>query len=362
MAATSLTKSFNALLTTTADKIHKSGAIQDAISNSNPMFSELMQKGKIKEKTVGGDLIRVGLMYEQNKPASYAGYETIDISPKDGITAAHMPWAQYAGAISIDGISRFKNAGKEKIADLMKEKVTQLTAGWAEKFNADVWDTAGLTATTPFTGNSGKNLIGIPLYVQGLGSTSGGGACTADDDYDVGGIDQSVETWWMNQVFDGVGATSAALLKKTMANGYNSLSQGVHGAPDLLMFDQAGYELYESSMQDQIQYSFKDKASAGFESLAYKNAKVMWDGYVPDAELGANGKLAGGAGTNSSLYMLNTKTMKLYVGKDHDFKPRGFQTPVDQDASTSLYLCYLQLICDNRRKNGVIFDLPLAFS
>jgi hypothetical protein len=72
--------------------------------------------------------------------------------------------------------------------------------------------------------------------------------------------------------------------------------------------------------------------------------------------------LTGGAETNSAFYFMNCGTMCLYVGKDHDFKPRGFQTPVDQDASTSLYLCYLQLICDNRRKNGVINDVPLVFS
>lgn len=361
-ATTRSTVTYDHLLTTTADKIHKSGAVQDAISNSNPTFKELMEKGKIKKKTVGGDLIRVGLMYEQGGVASYSGYDTIDVAPEDGITTAFVPWSQYAGAISISGIQKFKNMGKEQIADLLKEKVVQKTAGWAEKLNADLWDTANLAGSHPFTGNSGKNIISIPLYIQGLGATSGGGASSADDDFDIGLIDQSAETWWMNKAIDGVGATSAALLKATMSNAMNQCSQGPGGSPDLLMFNQKGYELYEVSMQDQIRYSFTDKASAGFESLAFKGAKVMWDGYVPDAELGANGALTGGAETNSSLYLINTNTMSLYVGKDHDFKPRGFQTPVDQDASTSLYLAYVQLVCDNRRKNGVIFDIPLAFS
>ena len=361
MAATSRTLSYNALLTTTADKIHKSGAVQDAISSSNPTFNELMSKGKIKEKVVGGDQIRVGLMYEHNSTIdSYTDYDQIDVAPQDGITTMYVPWAQYGGAVSISGIQRFKNMGKEAIADLLKEKIVQTTAGWAERLNKDLWegDSDNFTATHPFTGNAGKNIISIPLYIQALGSTSGGGATTADHDYDIGNIDQSAETWWMNQCDDGEGITTYALLKKYMSNSYNNCAQGPGGFPDLIMADQATYELYEASMQNQIQYSFKDKASAGFESMAYKSAKLMWDGYVPDYELGTNGKLVtGSALTNGSLVFINTSTMSLYVGKDHDFKPRGFQTPVDQDASTSLYLAYLQLVCDNRRKNGAIFDI-----
>ena len=361
MSATSRTLSYDALLTTTADKIHKSGAVQDAISSSNVTFNELMTKGKIKKKVVGGDQIRVGLMYEQGSVESYSSYDILNVAPVDGITTMYVPWAQYSGPVSISGIQRFKNMGKEAIADLLKEKITQLTAGWAERCNRDLWDTANLAGSHPFTGNSGKNMISIPLYIQGLGSTSGGGSSSADDDFDIGHIDQSAETWWMNQAFDGAPGSTAALMKSIMSNAFNTCSQGPYGSPDLGVFNQKGWELYEAAMQPEIRYSFSDKASAGFETLAYKTMKVMWDGYVPDAELGANGQLTGGAETNSSLYLINTKTMCLYVGKDHDFKPRGFQTPVDQDASTSVYLAYMQLVCDNRKKNGVIYDIPLAF-
>jgi hypothetical protein len=358
MAAPARTYTWDHVLSTTADKIHKSGAIQDAISNSNPTFKELMEKGKIKKKVVGGDQIAVNLMYEQNSTIdSYSGYDQIDVSPQDGITRAYVPWAQYAGAVSISGIQKFKNMGKEQIADLLKEKIRQTTAGWSERLNKDLWegDSDNFTASHPFTGNSGKNIISIPLYIQALS------AATAAHDYDIGGIDQSTYTWWKNQIVDGVGATTDILLKQKMSNAYNLCSQGPGGSPNLIMMDQVTYEVYEMSMQNQIRYSYTDKASAGFESLHFKGAKVMWDGYVPDYELGTNGVLAtGSALTNGSIVFINTDTMSLYVGKDHDWKPRGFMTPVDQDASTSLYLCYLQLVCDNRRKNGAIFDVPTS--
>ena len=357
MAATSRTLSYDAVLTTTADKIHKSGAVQDAISNSNPTFAEFMTKGRIKKKVVGGELIRVGLMYQHNGTIQpYSGYDQIDITPQDGITTMYVPWAQYGGAVSISGIQKFKNMGKERIADLLKEKIVQTTAGWSQKLNADLWDLANFGTTHPYTGTSGKQVIPIPLYIQQLDTATG------QIDLDIGNIDQSVETWWQNKNADGATPTTAVGLKRNLSGMYNECSQGPGGYPDLIMTNQQGYELYEASMQDQIRYSFKDKASAGFEKTAYKSATMMWDGYVPDPELGANGALTGGAETNSAFYFINTGTMCLYVGKDHDWKPRGFQTPVDQDATTSLYLAYLQLVCDNRRKNGSLYDVPLVFA
>ncbi|RLA59654.1 MAG: phage major capsid protein [Epsilonproteobacteria bacterium] len=351
MAATSRTLSYDHLLTTTADKIHKSGAIQNAITSSNPTFAELMTKGRIKKKTVGGDQIRVGLMYQHNGTiSSYSDYDQIDVTPQDGITTMYVPWAQYGGAVSISGIQKFKNMGKEAIADLLKEKITQTTAGWSEKLNADLWDIAGRQATHPYSGNGGKNVIGFPIYIQDAAEVAG-------DVYDIGHIDQSVETWWNNKTGTPSVDTYFAL-QAAMRSMYNNCSQGPGGKPDLVMADQVSYEIYETGMDDQIRYSFKDKASVGFENIAFKGAKMMWDGYVPDAGTPGNGALAtGSALAEGSMYFINTKTMTLYVGKDHDWKPRGFQTPVDQDASTSLYLAYLQLVCDNRRKNGVIQDI-----
>jgi hypothetical protein len=355
MAATYRELSYDALLTTTADKIHKSGAIQDAITNSNPTFKALMESGKIKKVTVGGDQIRVPLMYQHNGTiASYSDYDQIDITPQDGITTAYLPWAQYGGAVAISGIQKFKNMGPEQIADLLKAKISQTTAGWSETLNYHLMnaDATLLSASHPYTGNSGKDIIGLPLWVQNYDAA-------AVDDYDIGNIDQSVETWWKNRVGTPA-ADSYVGLKNAMRNLYNDCSQGPGGAPDLIIADQVSFEIYEAAMDPQVRYTFKDTASAGFENVAFKGAKMYWDGYVPDMYTTAtpNGVLStGSALAEGSMFFLNTKTMTMYVGKDHDWKPRGFQTPVDQDASVSLYLAYVQLVCDNRRKNGVLHSI-----
>lgn len=351
---------YNALLTTTADKIHKAGVVQDAITSSNPTFKALMEKGKIKKVDVGGDLIKVALMYGHNGTInSYSDYDQIDITPQDGVTSAFVPWSQYAGAVSISGIQKFKNMGAEKIADLLKTKMTQTTAGWSERLNKDLWEcsAANFTASHPYTGNSGKNIISVPLWIQNYGAA-------AADDYDIGLIDQSAETWWKN-MYHTPPADSFVGLKMGMRNLYNDCSQGPFGAPDLIVADQVSYEIYEAGLDALVRYTSTNTASAGFENVTFKGATMYWDGYVPDAYTTAtpNGPLTGeGDLAEGSMYFINTKTMTLYVGKDHDWKPRGFQTPVDQDSSVSLYLAYCQLVCDNRRKNGVLHSIAPAIA
>lgn len=360
MALNARSITYNALLTTTADKIHKSGAIQNAITSSNPTFAAFMDKGKIKKVAVGGEQIMVNIMYRHNGTIdSYSDYDTIDTSPQDSTTRAWVPWSQYAGSVSLSGIRKFKNMGKEKIADLLKSEIKACTSGWAERLNLDLWQADGntplLSASHPFTGNGGKNVISVPLWIQNYNAA-------AADDYDIANIDQSAETWWKNQ--DHTPAADTFLgLNQSMRHLSNECSQGPGGTPDLIIADQVSYEIYETGMDDKMRYSMADvkaRASVGFEHVYFKGAKMFWDGYVPDAYTTATPSgtiVTGSALAEGSMYFINTDTMCLYVGKDHDFAPRGFQSPVDQDASTSLYLAYLQLVCDNRRKNGVLHSI-----
>jgi len=355
MALPTRSYTLDALLSLTADKIHKSGAVQDAISNSNPTFKAFMDNGRIKKMDVGGDQIRVPLMYAHNSTIdSYSDYDQIDTTPQDGITTIYVPWAQYGGAVAISGIQKFKNMGKEKIADLLKAKIKQTTAGWSERLSKDLFeaDASNLSASHPFTGNAGKNIIGLPLYIQNSGAA-------AADDYDIGNIDQSAYTWWWNQVFTP-GADTWAGLKQGMRHLSNLCSQGPGGKPNLILSDQVSYEIYEAGLDSLVRYQFTDKASAGFESLSFKGAQMFWDDYVPDmytTSTPSGPAVTGSALAEGTMFFVNTDTMTLYVGRDHDWKPRGFQTPVDQDASVSLYLAYVQLVCDNRRKNGVLHSI-----
>jgi len=347
MAATQRTIDYNALLTMTADNYYKSGVIHDGVFKSNPTFAELNKKG-LKMITSGGSKIQVNLMYGKNSTVdSYSRYGLLDTAPQDGFTPAFYDWAQYAGTVSIDGLSEAQNAGVPEIQKLLREKVKQLTMSFSEKMNEDLWDVE--TATTA-TGNGGKNIIPITHFIQG--APTGG--------IDVGGIDQSAETWWQNQTANSGTESSGTflMLNGEMRSMYNDCSKGSGGAPDILIANQGTFEAYEAGMDTKVRYEYTDKASVGFENIKFKGGKLFWDEHVPDPDGGYNWDNASYAdSTGGAVYFINSKNLDLCVMKGKDFAPLGFTSPTNQDARVGKWVFYGQLVSNNRRKLGVLEDI-----
>jgi len=175
----------------------------------------------------------------------------------------------------------------------------------------------------------------------------------------VGTINQTNESWWRNHVAESA-ATTYAGLSKEMRKMYNDCSKGTGGTPDILIADQNTFELYETGMDDKVRYAYTDNASVGFENIKFKGAKLFWDVAVPDAYTGVN--FDSGSFAKGSIYFLNSEFLNYCVGKGFDFAPQGFKTPVDQDASTALYLFYGQLIANNLRKHGVLGNIATTLS
>ena len=357
MAATSKTRSYDRLLTTTSDLYYKSGIVQDNIFQSNPLFHCLHGKEDgIRMEDAGGDFIKCGLMYEENGNFdSYSGYDILDDTPQDGITSAFFPWAQYSGANVIDGLSKFKNTGRAKIVDLWTEVIKQTMYTGQERLNKDLLDVANVTFVSPTTGNGGKNIQGLPIMVNSAPTTS---------TYTYGGVDCNAETWWANRTYDGASIALWSDLYGAMLNLYNDCSRGGGGSPDIVLADQVTYESYVKYLDDKIRYEYTDTPSAGFENVRAWGAKMFWDVYMPNVDAGSTVQ-NGGDGvtlTAGTVYMLNSKAMNLVVGKGLDFKPQGVRKAERQDALREYVLFYGQLITNNRRKHGVLWDIEPALT
>jgi len=53
----------------------------------------------------------------------YSGYDVINITPSDVLTAAQYPIAQAATAVSISGLEQMQNSGKERMIDLLESRI-----------------------------------------------------------------------------------------------------------------------------------------------------------------------------------------------------------------------------------------------
>tara|TARA_B100000530_G_scaffold102952_1_gene63728 strand:- start:3071 stop:3637 length:567 start_codon:yes stop_codon:yes gene_type:complete len=175
------------------------------------------------------------------------------------------------------------------------------------------------------TGNGGKDWEGIAHIVDGSTLTAN----------TLGGIDPSaaasVNEWWTSSET----AVGGALTTAAMATMYNNVSVG-NDQPTIILTTQTLYEKYETLLTSNIRYTDTDMADAGFQNLMFKGAPVTFDGSC----------------ASGVVYFLNTKYLQLVRHSDVWFKPTPFVRPTNQDAVFSQILCYGQLTCSNRARQG----------
>ena len=304
MAANS---NFDNLLSTTLANYRDQ--LTDNIFTARPLTYTLMEKGRIRMLN-GGTKIVEPLIYGLNDTVgSYGGYDTINLAPQQGISAAEYEWKQYAASISISGIEEAKNNGEQEIINLLEAKIMQAEESMREGFNTMFFADG--------TGNSSKDWNGLGNLVES-GNT-------------VGNIDSNTYTWWKSYEEN----TSAALTLAQMSTAYNSVSVG-NDHPDTLLTTQTLFEKYEALLQPNLRYTDTKTADAGFQNLLFKSAPVMYD----------TGCTAG------TFYFLNSKYITLVGHTSKWFDQTAFVRPEDLDARYALIMCYGNLTVRNRAKQG----------
>ena len=301
---------FDALLSTTLANYR--AQLTDNVFTARPLTYWLMDKGRIRMLN-GGTKIVEPLIYGQNSTvASFSGYDTLSLTPQDGISAAEFEWKQYAASIAISGIEEGKNNGEQEIINLLEAKIMQAEESMREGFNQMFFGDG--------TGNTNKDWNGLGNLVES-GNT-------------VGGINSATgqgNDWWRSYEEN----TAGALTLLQMATAYNTVSVG-NDHPDVILTTQTLFEKYESLLQPQLRYTDTKTADAGFQNLLFKSAPIMYDVHCP-------------AGT---MFFLNSKYLTLVGHSGKWFTQTEFVRPEDKDARYALIMCYGNLTVRNRAKQG----------
>ena len=315
---------FDEILTTTLNNYVPK--LVDNIFSARPLFYALTNSQTMRTVS-GGAKIVVPVIYGTNSTAgSYSGTDSISTTAQTGISAAEYNWKQYAATVTINGMEEAKNNGEAQIIALLEGKIFQTQETIIENMNTMFYADG--------TGNSGKDWEGIAALVDSAGT-------------DVGGIDSTAadNVWWRSTETASGGV--ASLTTAMMATLYNDVSVG-NDQPTIIITSQQGYEKYESLLTSNIRYTDTDMADAGFQNLMFKGAPMTFDAAI------STGTVAAGS---QPLYMLNTKYLQLVRHSDVWFKPTPFVRPTNQDAVFSQILCYGNLTCSNRARNGKLSGL-----
>jgi hypothetical protein len=266
----------------------------------------------------GRDIVRE-LEYADNGTVQfYSGYETLDVSPSDVLSAAVFEYKQLAGNVTISGLEQVKNSGTEAIINLLEARINVLEKSMMNSLSTSIYSDG--------TSSSGKEIGGLQLIVADAGTGT------------VGGINSSTYTFWQNvQTTATSSAFSTTNVQADMNNIYLQLVRGAD-SPDLVMAGTNAYKAFLGSLQAIQRITSDDLANSGFTSVQYLNSDVVFDSSC----------------NTNRMYFLNTDYLRLEVAASRDFVPGEAKMSVNQDAMVTPMFWSGNLTCSNRALQGVI--------
>lgn len=297
--------------------------LADNVFLANPTAAYFLSQGRV-ELQDGGLQIQEPLMYTRNSTVMpYSGWDVINNTAQDEVTAAFFNWRQASVAISINGLEgEVQNSGGPAILSLLKAKVKvaemSLTQFFDEKIHA------------PVGSKVAKDILGFDELIEDGGTFS-----------TVGGIDSNVNLFWRNKRKLSGGL---ALLTQDMRNLYNTCSEGgTH--PDWIVTTQQAYEEYENQNAGKQRISNQKLLDVGFENLMFKGATMVFNRNCIGPDTGA---------ASSNLYMANSDFIRFVVASRRNFKMTQWKDPINQDGRVAQILVALNMTCNNRRFQGVL--------
>lgn len=311
---------FTELVSTTFRK-HRT-KVNDNLSTRNALLKYIVRRDN-KRSEDGGLTIVEPLDYAANGTFQrYSDWDALNISASDVISAAEYQWRQIAINVVASGRELRINSGDAQIIKLATARIKNAIRTFNNNFCSDLYSAGSLT----------NQINGLQAIVADTNTNT------------VGGISASAFAFWQNTVFD-LSDNSVTISATTMENSamlplWLSLDRGPDDQPDLIVMDTTYYTYFESSQTSMKRYNDVSKGDAGFVTLKYKNADVLFDGNsgIPSAH----------------AYFLNTNYLKLVVHQDADLEVMDDMRPVNQDGSVTPILWMGNLTCSNRKLQGVI--------
>lgn len=303
--------------------------ITDNVSAHNMLVRRLKDKGKIKTISGGYEIAEVLDFAENSTYQRYNGYEALNTAASDVLSAAKYPWCQVALHVTASGRELRMNSGKEAMKNLVKAKKTNAKRTAANNFSLDVHSDGSIT----------NQVNGLANLIQ----TNGQGT--------VGGINSTTWTFWRNKFREMTGtnlaaapsAANAVSMKADMNAIWLGLNRGAE-YPDLIVMSHDFYSLFELGEQQLQRYADETTANAGFRTLKYKTADVIFDDNTNFAT------------TAERAYFLNTDFLEIVQHKEAQWTMDAEKVPMNQDAVIIPMYWMGNLVTTRRAAQGILFD------
>lgn len=264
----------------------RSGEMADNVENNNPITAALKVKGRTRTFSGGHKILEELSFAENPNGGAYSGYDPLPVQPADVISAAEYNIRQYAVPVIVSGLELLQNAGKERILNLVEERITVAEDTMKNLLETGVYGDA--------SGYQGKAIEGLGKYLPDT--------ATASQSQTIGGISQSTWSFWRSYrasgSYDDPASTPAGYIGTAVNTAYTSLTRGAD-APDLILFGSTMWGRFMAGQQNLQRFANPQMADIGFPSIKY---------------IGADCVSMGGIGGSSDLalvtFVLNTKFLR----------------------------------------------------
>lgn len=347
MSQTSATVTFTDLVSSSLNNVR--ATVADNIFKKSAFWAFLMNQGK-KDRTASGPKIQRAVEYGTNSTVTpFNGYDLVPIVPQEIITDSLWDWKEVAGNVVISRREERINSGDPQIRSLIQTKIGNLERSFGESLNTQVLNPTSFSTAN----NGGKGLTPLTQLIPLAANT-------------VGGINGSTSTWW-DVKRDKAGssnntAQAGTAFLQELRSFYNTCGQNNDGFPNMILAGKELAETYEAVLDTRVRYTDTAMADLGFDNVKLKGATVLWDQITPGTSANGAAYADYGSKVEECAFFLNTDFLYLVVdeGTDMVMTPFVDHQPGGQYAKSASMLFMGELICTNRRAQGVYFGADIS--
>ena len=327
MANTTTTETWDAAWTLTMRAKRK--RLTDNFFDSYPTLEAFRSSGSLEMEN-GGKEIQEDILYAGNSAEYFSGYDVLNTDAVDGITAAFYPFRYASCPITINHVEEMENRKTDAAMKLLEAKTQQSMLTLRDQIN-----------TSLYSAQTGKAPLGLQDIIADAPATT---------PTTLGGITVSGNSWWKNKTNNASGDTSFVTISNTnfyegmlrMSTTWNDISEG-NEQPTHIFTTNDLYgdfeEIFEGTGYQRI--TGKDTPGVDGRLPSFRGIPIQYD-----RDCGSG-----------RMYFLNTNYLKLKMQNGMNFAKTPFREPANQMAKVAFIIVGLQLTTNNRRRQGVIYNL-----
>jgi len=294
--------------------LRRENMIADNVTDNVALLAYLKSKGRIKNDGGGRKIVEPLIYAENGSYKWYNGLETWTIALEDVVDASQYDRALAAAFVYFSGEEKLANRGKWEAVNLVEARIKAAQATMANKWGTALYD-----------GNpANKEIVGLNSLIA-VDPTAAG---------TIGGIDQTSNPFWRNQVKTGA---LPAEMTSEMNKMYLATKRGVD-AVQVIAAGYTAYEAYWEKLQAIQRITKVSKGAAGFQVLEYMGADVLADELAPA----------------KTMFFLNLDYLSLQMPSDRRWKADTKRTVPNADYDLIPILSAGALCTSNRSLQGRI--------